>query len=127
MRRKAMTVDLGPRYCEEFRKYLLGECDFPANAAVWISVTSMKDPQLFSIGPHLHNKTTYHQFEMQIFGVRWSTFVGGQLDPVIRAMCSLRSPENFVYVSTSIEQMAIRGGGHLIETAHIADNVKNKS
>lgn len=121
---RPFKLDLGPKYQEEFRRYLRGEIGFPDNAAVWISVTSRKKPELACIGPHLHNKNAYYQYEMQVFGVRWSMFIGGQIDAIVRRMCTLRSPERFIYVSESVEQMVIRGGGKLIGTARTAKNVQ---
>jgi hypothetical protein len=121
---KPFKLDLGPKYQEEFRRYLLGEVGFPDNAAVWISVTSRKNPELICIGPHCQNKNEYYQYEMQVFGIRWSMFVGGRIAPIVRRMCTLRSPERFIYVSESVEQMGVRGGGNLIKTARITKNVQ---
>ena len=69
---------------------------------MWISVTKKKNPELVFIGPHRHNKRAYHQYEMQMFGIRWSLFVGGQIEPLARRMCTLRSPERFIYVSCGL-------------------------
>jgi hypothetical protein len=105
---RLFSLDLCPKYQEEFRRYLLGDASFPQTAAAWISVTKKKNPELVFIGPHRHNKRAYHQYEMQMFGIRWSLFVGGQIEPLARRMCTLRSPERFIYVSESVEQMVIR-------------------
>ena len=119
-----ITLDLGRKYNEEFRRYLLGESGFPADAAVWISVTSSREPPFVCVGPHLRSKTTYHQFEMQIFGIRWSMFVGREIHPTVRRMCSLRAPEGFIYSSNSPDSLAVQGVGNLMTTARIAQNVE---
>ena len=118
-----ITLDLGTHYSEEFRGYLLGETGFPMDAAVWISVTAKANPHFVCVGPHLHSKTTYFQYEMQIFGIRWSLFVGRELHPTIRRMCSLRSPERFIYVSNSPDALAATGIANLLTTARIAQNL----
>ena len=120
----ALGADLGSKYNELFRQFLLGEAGFPADAAIWISVTKTRTPQLICIGPHLHNKSTFCQFEMQIFGIRWSLFVGQRIHPVIRRMCTLRSPERFVYLSDSPLDLATRGIENLARTARIATNLR---
>jgi hypothetical protein len=110
------TLDLGKRYNDEFREYLLGDRGFPENVAVWISVArTVKD--FICIGPHQHNKTEFYQFEMQLFGIRWTIFVGGRIDPLIRRTYSLRSPENFVILSDLAEALAIEGLAHLYRAA----------
>lgn len=119
-----MRIDLGNHYNEQFRRYLLGEADFPQDAAVWISVVKTKNPPMICISPYFHDKKKYHQFEMQIFGVRWSLFVGQRLDQMIRATCSSRSPQRFIYVSDSPIDLARRGMGNLLKTAHQAENVR---
>jgi hypothetical protein len=120
---QTLTLDLGPKYNEEFRRYLLGESEFSPNAAVWISVAK-NVPHFVCVGPHLHNKTTYYQFEMQMFGIRWSMFVGRELDPIARRMCSLRSQERFIYLSDSPDALAVQGVANLVKTAHIAQNLQ---
>ena len=124
MANDVLVTVLGRRYNDLFHRFLLGEIDFPDDAAIWISVTKTRNPHLICVGPHLHNKTTHHQFEMQVFGVRWSIFVGRQIHATIRRMCSLRSPERFIYLSDSPFDLAMRGAENLIRTTHIADNLR---
>lgn len=119
-----LVTDLGPKYNGLFRRFLMGEAEFPEDAAIWISVTKNRTPQLICIGPHLHNKNTFHQFEMQVFGIRWSVFIGQRIHPVIRRMCTLRSPERFVYLSDSPLDLATRGLENFARTARIAANLR---
>jgi hypothetical protein len=121
-----LAADLGSKYNEMFRQYLCRETPFPADAAVWISVMKAGNPPFICIGPHLHAKTAYHQFEMQVFGIRWTIFVGGRIDPLIHRMCSLRSSERFVYLSNSPFDLATKGLGHMMETAYVADNLRDR-
>jgi hypothetical protein len=119
-----LTAGLGPKYNELFRKFLMGEEGFPEDAAIWISVTRTRTPELICIGPHLHGKGTSHQFEMQIFGIRWSVFVGQRIDSVTRRMCTLRFPERFVYLSDSPLDLAKHGFENFARTARIAPNLR---
>lgn len=121
---QTMTLNLGPTYNEEFRRYLLGETEFPAAAAIWISVASEDNPPFVCVGPHLSSKTTYYQYEMQIFGIRWSMFIGREIDARVQRMCSFRSPERFVYESSTLEKLAVQGVGNLMATAQIAQNLR---
>jgi hypothetical protein len=72
----------------------------------------------------LHGKGTSHQFEMQIFGIRWSVFVGQRIDSVTRRMCTLRFPERFVYLSDSPLDLAKHGFENFARTARIAPNLR---
>jgi len=79
------TLQLGP-YLEEFRRYLIGEEPFPADAALSVFVDSQPRPSLSLVFPFSgrFGPATRHIFAIP--GVRFVLFVGKQLPAENRAM-----------------------------------------
>ena len=120
-----MAIDLGRRYEEEFRHYLLGEEEFPSDASMWIILALSEHPHFLIVStPKLFNKDEWHQYECGIPGLLFHLFLGGRIPPVIREMCSLRSPQHNVYVTKQTEQMLTYAMANQFRTAKLAKNVR---
>jgi hypothetical protein len=119
-----MAIDLGRRYEEEFRQYLLGEAEFPANASMWIILALSEHPHFLIVStPKLFNKDEWYQYECGIPGLLFHLFLGKRVSTVIREMCSMRSPEQNVYVAKQTEQMLTHAMANLSRTAKFSKNV----
>jgi hypothetical protein len=120
-----MAIDLGRRYEEEFRHYLLGEEDFPPDASMWIVLALSEHPHFLIVStPKLFNKDEWYQYECGIPGLLFHLFLGGRIAPVIREMCSLRSPQQNVYVTKYTERMLTHAMANLFRTAILSRNVE---
>ena len=101
------NIDLGNRYDEEFRQYLLGTADFPNNAAMWVSVCASREPLTFASCPHEKKAERHHQFNLAIPGIVFDLFVGGMIPAERRRMCTLRTQKNFIYFSDTVDERII--------------------
>lgn len=99
-----VNIDLGKRYEEEFRQYLLGTADFPNNAVIWVSVCASREPLTSASFPAGKRTDTYHHYHFAIPGIVFDLFVGGVIPPNRRRMCTLRSQENFICLSEKVDE-----------------------
>ncbi len=119
------TIDLGPRYSEAFRQYLLGDADFPNAAVLWISLCTADGPQLFSaFTPTLARKTECHQYEFAIPGLRFTLFVGADIPNAARQMCTYRSQGNFVYLTDLANESVYDAMARLIRLARPSERLR---
>ena len=86
-------------YEEEFRLYLLGEAQFPNDAAMWCHVSPAEIPLGGVIFPHLKSKGTCHQFRFAIPGVAFDLFVGQTIPAKIRQTCVHHSADHVIFLS----------------------------
>lgn len=105
---------LGRTYNEQLRSYLLGQAAFPADAVVWVSL--IPDPNIWNqfTFPYGGKQQIYWQYRFSFLGITFQLFVGKRLDSRIRRMCSLRSPEMFIYVADETADFVIRDAGKLL-------------
>jgi hypothetical protein len=115
--KKATLVSLGTKYEEEFRRYLLGEADFPANAVMMVCVPVGPNPLMSFTFPGVEKFGTYHQFRFSIPGITFNMALGAGMPPEIRRMCTLRSPDNFIYSSPLVDFTNIETMNQLIKNA----------
>lgn len=95
-----VNVDLGSRYQEEFRQYLLGTAPFPSNATMWVTVSPAPNPLPVTFAPcRVGTSTGYFHFTLPIPGIVFDLFVGGSIPPLIRRTCALRSNEGFIFLT----------------------------
>lgn len=99
-----VNIDLGKRYEEEFRQYLLGAADFPNNAVIWVSVCASRESHPSFNFPAGKRIDTYHHYHFAIPGIVFDLFVGGVIPLASRRMCTLRSQENFIYLSEKVDE-----------------------
>lgn len=93
-------IDLGKKYSEEFRKFLLGKSEFPRDAALLIDIFGFQQPTLATMAfPYGGKREQYHFFKFTIPGVAFNLFVGSSVPQGIRKCCALRSPEHIIYSS----------------------------
>jgi hypothetical protein len=117
------TIDLGP-YERQLRTWLLDEQQpFPEHMVIWISIGVRDPPLLTACTPFLFNKTDYYQYRFNIPGLIFDLFAGGQVPTVARRMCTMRSPERFVYITRLADQGMLAAMTQLCGSARPARNV----
>lgn len=90
-------VKLG-KYEEAFRKYLIGEADFPSNAAIHIalvddSITNIRPTSIASVPKSTRTQGQWiHHF--MFCGIAFRLNVGGQLNPILKIICLNASNPN---------------------------------
>jgi len=100
---KFATIRFGPRYSEEFRKYLLGIAPFPDRAYLTTIVCKDKESHtnFFMPGSNIKNRDKVH-----IVMARGLTFflgVGRELPERIMKYCLVHSPERWIMVRSCSE------------------------
>ena len=93
-------VDLGKKYREDFRQYLLGETKFPKDAALIIDIFNFRSPALATmIFPYGGRSEHHHYFRFTIPGIAFNLFVGQMMPSHARSCCTVRSAEGIVFSS----------------------------
>lgn len=116
-------IDLGKKYNEEFRQFLLGSAGFPADAAVIVDVFGPQCSTLASMAfPYGGNKDGYHVFRFSIPVVAFNLFVGKLLPPETRSCCTLRSTDQIV-LSSKKDSQIVEGFIKLMSTAKESRNL----
>ncbi|MDD5766644.1 MAG: hypothetical protein PHW79_10420, partial [Candidatus Marinimicrobia bacterium] len=70
--------DLGKRYQEEFRKYLIGEMEFPKNVFISLFVSEEKDLYPILVLPRCNRHEGVHLHHFYIPGIEIKLFIGNQ-------------------------------------------------
>jgi hypothetical protein len=118
-------VERGPRldlgqYEEELRLFLLGKADFPANAALALSISAATDvpAAAMAIFPYYknHNKDC-RQYNFTMNGLTLDLFVGKSLPPAYRGMCLWRSAGRPVFFAASMDAQVVQEFGGMMSTA----------
>jgi len=98
------NCNLGPRYNDEFRKYLLGTGEFPNNAACVVTLHDHPLASGFELGrffsmPSSDRHVGYHTHQLVIFGARFNLLVGGLLPGFGQRLCIARGVEPMVILA----------------------------
>jgi hypothetical protein len=86
-------------YFEDFRRYLLGETEFPDQVSLYISVSSLELLPLTAFPPVGKNAQGFHFYYFAIPGVTFRLFVGSRIPENLRRGCFVRSPQKLIYVT----------------------------
>jgi hypothetical protein len=98
-------IELGNPYEEQFRQYLMGKVDFPAEAALLVSVSSSPDPLLICGVHSAREAAGFHVHTLVIPGISFRLCVGKLLTREMHRACFLRSPENLIYFSNDWDKL----------------------
>jgi len=96
-----LKLELGP-YEEQLRQFVLGECGFPRDVSLAVSVNSETNPGANEnvLFPFLRRrKSGFRQFMFAIPGITFQLFVGKAIPRVHRVGCTATSKEQFIYLS----------------------------
>lgn len=98
-------IDLGKKYQEELRRYLLGEDDFPHTATASIFVSQLNKPLLTFSFPQSIRFNARHTHRAHIPGITFILTVGKELYSTWARNCVLRSPLHPLYLSKLFDQL----------------------
>lgn len=100
-------IDLGPIYVEQFRRFLLGEADFPANAVLVIHVSNAEKPMEGAFAPFGGRVLgmPYHQYTFFLPGMLFTLAVGGRIPSQLRTICAVRSPNRLLFLSDKVQKV----------------------
>jgi len=98
------SVCLGPRYEEEFRRYLLGETGFPANSALVLSVSAAATPYTAMNYPMVmaRHPIGCHANRFVASGIYFDLLVGKQAAQA-HPFCFVHSTENLIHITARID------------------------
>jgi hypothetical protein len=109
--KKHRMIDLGARYEEQLRSYLVGEADFPRAIVLWSAVCRTPEPPpviSFPTGERVGDGIyAYHRHTFDIPGLSFMLFVGNRIPDHIRDFCIVRSSRRFIYFSP-VEEIIVR-------------------
>ncbi len=101
--KKRKMIDLGRRYEEQLRAFLLGEAEFPHGMVLWSAVCRTPEPPPVISFPAGERVTEgIHAYQRHIFdipGFSFMLFVGNRIPDHVRDFCMVRSSRRFIYFS----------------------------
>ncbi len=125
---KPLTVlEIGPKYKEELRCYLLGQSLFPRNAVVWVSVILNPDLSSTFVPPYgeKDKEKMFWKYHFTLLGITFTFLLGNRIEPLARQMCTYRSPEKFIYSGTDVGDNLIRDFAPSFKSARPVGNLKD--
>jgi len=96
-RKPAELVWLGSPYEEQFRQYLHGDAEFPANAVLWVAVARSEHPSPVFAFPAGERVGSYHRHTFDVLGLSYMLYVGNCLPEEVRRLCAVRSPNRYMF------------------------------
>jgi hypothetical protein len=112
-------IQLGP-YEAPIRRYLLGETNFPKDVVLLVSVAHSTEEMKnkFVTSPWCFKREGgHHQFKLIVPGITFQMCVGKIMQPGLRNMCTARSPEGFIYMSSRTDDINVQGNLAMLKTA----------
>ncbi len=98
-------IDLGPIYTEQFRRFLLGQDSFPANAVIVIHVSNADDPLAVAFFPTGEKVAgSFYWYSFCIPGLMYWLFVGGRIPDSFRSVCAVRSKGRKLFLTSRVEE-----------------------
>ncbi len=107
-------IDLGRKYEEELRQYLLGKTAFPSNAVLWVSIIPSAELSSTMLVPYGEKKGLFWRYKFTIPGITFIFFLGRRIDTNIRRACTYRSPEKFIFSGDDISNDVLRDAAPLL-------------
>jgi len=79
-------IDLGRRYTEELRLFLMGVTAFPKDAAVLIDIFGFRSPETLAtlLFPYGGRRDTFHHYRFTIPGVAFNLYLGRLVPPELK-------------------------------------------
>jgi hypothetical protein len=102
-------IRLGPKYQDEIRTYLLGDAEFPPNAAVMFIVSALPRPHLTINFPDTIRIDSSHAHTLHIPGFTFQLGLGGQPSAGARETCIVRSEFHPIFVCSDGDERVQRG------------------
>lgn len=98
------ACSLGPKYEEQFRRYLLGEVGLPTACALAVAFSDLQIEGAGNMAAICTTPTTerldgHHVHRFPIFGLMYCLAVGNRLPQWAKTACHARSPEHLLLLS----------------------------
>ena len=102
-RKRRHMIQLGAKYEESLRAYLLGEAPFPNSMVLWSAVCRTPEPPpviTYPAGERVsEGYESFYRHTFDIPGLSYMLHVGNRLPPHIRDTCVVASPRRYIYFS----------------------------
>lgn len=101
------SIDLGPVYKEQFRRFLMDEIAFPANAILQLHVSNAYRPMegaFFPSGGRV-SKAGFHKYTFMLPGMLFTLALGGRTPPNLRSLCAVHSEKRLIFLSSKVEDI----------------------
>ena len=118
-------VFLGP-YQDQLRRYLLGQDQFPQQAAMWVWVSSYDKPSRAISFPQSMRVWDCYTHGFDIPGVRFTMFVGKVLPEVVRRLCIIYGEEKIITVSPAPDDILATSVGKISQTSRVSPKLLTK-
>jgi hypothetical protein len=93
-------LELGTSFIEQFRRFLVDEKDFPADAAITAEVLAFHEASHGTVMfPYGGRNGEYHLYSFAVPGVRFDFYVGKRIPAEARRMCMVQSPEGLIMLT----------------------------
>jgi hypothetical protein len=103
------TDRLGTKYEDEFRRYLLGESDFPQNVAIHVFV--LEDSKMwdgFTIPFRQKLKDGLWRYTFVFLGISFRCLLGNVMDAKTRSACVYQSPQKYIFCGNAVDKIFVR-------------------
>jgi hypothetical protein len=107
---KYRAIDLGPKYQEQIRQYLLGASELPQSASILLVASGLKTPAIVFTFPDTTRVESQHRHSLHIPGLMFQLSLGGQIErETIEALCIMRSSFHPIFDCKHGDARAQRG------------------
>jgi hypothetical protein len=103
-----LATDLGRKYQEQFRSFLIGDAQFPDDAVMSVIVSRNPEPLLAAMFPITIRQNGYFHHRFQIPGISFELFVGREVPTRFKTMCIVHSQDHAIFSSDIADRLAIR-------------------
>jgi hypothetical protein len=100
-------VRLGP-FEENFRKYLLGDADFPPDAMLWVLVRPKSIVDRATHTPAGGKTEEFHFYNFPMPGLAFTLMVGRRIPAQLRDTCLVRGTGNPIIISEDFEEFMLQ-------------------
>ena len=100
------SIDLGMKYQEHLRTFLLGNTVFPEHAVLAVDVSDERNRLIGTFGTPVSIKhPTNHFHWVSILGIRFNLFVGARTPKALKPLCVLTNGQKYLTVAKQEEAM----------------------
>ncbi len=116
---KPITINLGRRYNESFRRYLLGQTTFPENVALLVIACSDSLSQDSFWVPSLGDKSIDRTYSFMAKGLNFLMIIGKEMRaPAVRQLCAVTGAQGLI-LSRSCEAKALEAFHRLMRLSGV--------
>ena len=117
---------LGLKYDEEFRLYLLGKGPFPALATMSVGLLDGSDYLNGILFPHGGKIDGYWRYDFVFLGLVFTLFLGNLVPAGTRSFCLNHSKEHFIAQSKMINEMMLQHAEPLLQKSRPVGTLKKR-